>query len=171
MTLPQMKVSKLHKPFTEEEIQTLCENANEKAVKYVLILIYTGMRPTELILLETENIYLADRYMIGGIKTEAGKHRAIPITDRIYESIEDLYTPDNKMFMTNVDGPLNYDKFKGRCRNPIMVKLDMQHYQHDGRHTCATLLDNADVNKTVIKKILGHAGTGTTEKVYTHKTI
>ncbi len=34
-----------------------------------------------------------------------------------------------------------------------------------------TLLDNCNANKTVVKKILGHAGLGTTEKVYTHKTV
>lgn len=52
-----------------------------------------------------------------------------------------------------------------------MAKLNLDHLPHDGRHTCATLLDNADVNKTIVKKILGHAGDDVTEKVYTHKTI
>lgn len=43
----------------------------------------------------------------------------------------------------------------------------MDHLPHDERHTCATMLDNADISKVIIKKILGHAGKDVTEKVYT----
>jgi integrase len=52
-----------------------------------------------------------------------------------------------------------------------MEKLSMDHLPHDGRHTCATLLDNAGISKTIVKKILGHFSQDITEKVYTHKTI
>lgn len=171
LEIPTIEQSKLHTPFSEEEIKILWDNQTDKAAQYVLVLIYTGMRPTELIRMLTKEIYLDDKYMIGGIKTAAGKHRAIPIADKIFPIIQSLYNPSNEMLMTDYDGPLNYDKFKGRYWDPIMAKLGMAHYPHDGRHTCATLLDNAEANKTVIKRILGHAGAGTTEKVYTHKTI
>lgn len=171
LELPPMLESRLHKPFLDNEIDLLWENVSDKAAQYVLILIYTGMRPTELIRMEIINMHMDARYMIGGIKTAAGKHRAIPIANKIYSLVEGLYDPNNKMFMTDYDGPLNYDKFKDRYWDPLMTKLGLDHKPHDGRHTCATLLDNADANKTVIKRILGHAGTGTTEKVYTHKTV
>ena len=52
-----------------------------------------------------------------------------------------------------------------------MYQFKMNHLPHDGRHTCATLLDNAGVNDTIKKKILGHSGKDVTQKVYTHKTI
>ncbi|WP_367890962.1 tyrosine-type recombinase/integrase [uncultured Megasphaera sp.] len=41
---------------------------------------------------------------------------------------------------------------------------------HDGRHTCATLLDNAEVNDKIVKLILGHKSKDITKRVYTHKT-
>lgn len=45
------------------------------------------------------------------------------------------------------------------------------HLPHDGRHTCNTLLDNADVKENIKNLILGHVGKTINEKVYTHKTI
>ncbi|MBP2631386.1 MAG: hypothetical protein H6Q70_2014 [Firmicutes bacterium] len=48
-----------------------------------------------------------------------------------------------------------------------MQKFNLDHLSHDGRHTCATLLDNVMTNKLLIKKILGHTVTDETEK-HTH---
>lgn len=42
---------------------------------------------------------------------------------------------------------------------------------HDTRHTCATLLDGAEVNDNARKMILGHARGDVTNGVYTHKTL
>ncbi|WP_312199363.1 tyrosine-type recombinase/integrase [Anaerospora hongkongensis] len=168
---PEEIGEQIHKPFTDEELITLWEYKEDKAAQIVLIYCYTGMRPTELVKIKTADVFLEDRYMIGGIKTKNSKSRAIPISEKIYSFIASLYNPENEYLMTDYDGPLNYDRLRGRYWLPLMLKLDFNHLPHDGRHTCATLLDNAGVNKTVVKKILGHAGTGTTEKVYTHKTI
>lgn len=44
------------------------------------------------------------------------------------------------------------------------------HFPHDGRHTCKTRLDNAGVNPTTAKLILGHSSNDVEERVYTHKT-
>jgi integrase len=47
----------------------------------------------------------------------------------------------------------------------------MNHLPHDCRHTCATLLANADVDKKIIQLILGHRSQDITDRVYTHKTL
>ncbi|MBP1968161.1 integrase [Virgibacillus natechei] len=52
-----------------------------------------------------------------------------------------------------------------------MEDLEMNHKPHDCRHTFASLMDNAGANKISIKKIMGHASQGITDKVYTHKNI
>lgn len=171
LEMPEEEGEKKHKPFTPEELATLWENAADRSAQIVLIYCYTGMRPTEFVKIKTADVFLADRYMIGGIKTKTSKNRAIPIAEKIYPFIEAMYNPENEYLLTDYDGPLSYDKLNWRYWKSLMEKLDMDHLPHDGRHTCSTLLDNAEVNKTVIKKILGHAGLGTTEKVYTHKTI
>ena len=146
-------------------------NAADRAAQIVLIYCYTGMRPTELVKIKTSDIFLAERYIVGGIKNKTSKNRAIPISEKIYKFIEAMYDPGNEYLLTDFDGPLTYDRMNWRYWKSLMEKLDMDHLPHDGRHTCATLLDNVGANKTMVKKTLGHAGLGTTEKVYTHKTI
>ncbi len=46
--------------------------------------------------------------------------------------------------------------------------LNKDHKPHDVRHTCVSLLTKAGVDERIIKKIVGHAGKGVTEIVYTH---
>ena len=46
--------------------------------------------------------------------------------------------------------------------------MGMQHYPHDTRHTCISLLTVAGVQDKIIKKIVGHKGQSVTEIVYTH---
>lgn len=53
----------------------------------------------------------------------------------------------------------------------IMSQLELDHKTHDCRYTFATLMDNAGANKVSIKRIMGHASTDITDKVYTHKDI
>ena len=54
----------------------------------------------------------------------------------------------------------------------LMRQLNMDHTPHCCRHTCISMLTEADVSQTVIKKIVGHSGAMTlTEKVYTHLNI
>ncbi len=45
----------------------------------------------------------------------------------------------------------------------------MKHLPHDTRHTCISLLAEAEVTPTYVKKIVGHKGAmSMTEKTYTH---
>lgn len=161
------KKSTIHKPFSKEEIKTLWDNVfvNETAV-YALILIYTGMRPSELVNLETKNIFLEEKYVIGGSKTEAGRNRIIPINDKIYPLICKLYDASNSKLINSG----SYGIFKNRW-DADMKKMGLKHLPHDGRHTFASLMNTAEANKTSIKRIMGHASNDITEDVYTHKTL
>ncbi len=66
---------------------------------------------------------------------------------------------------------MKYDNYYKEKFKPIMEELGMNHKPHDTRHTFATLLSNADANKTSVKKLIGHNSYTTTEKFYTHKDI
>lgn len=62
------------KIFTKEEIDKLFKYVGKLPyIDTILIMIFTGMRVGELLLLENRNINLKERYMIGGIKTDARK--------------------------------------------------------------------------------------------------
>lgn len=179
------KKESIHKNFTDEEIKTLWDNiglgvplrfSNKDIrdvypVDTILILIYTGMRPGELLQIENSNINLDERYMIGGFKTEAGKDRIIPIHDDIFSLVEKRYNEGGKWFVKyKTDDPPKLDQFRTYLFDPIIEKLNMTHLPHDGRHTFATYANKSEVNPMMVKRIMGHAIDDITQNVYTHVT-
>lgn len=160
-------------PFTKEEIKRLFEVENNLYfVDTILIMIYTGFRIGELLELKKDNINLDNKTIIGGIKTEAGKNRIVPINKLILPFIEKRLNENKNFLVENAKGEkMKYDNYYRERWKPIMNKLGMKHKPHDCRHTFATLLNNAEANQTSIKKLIGHSSFLTTEKIYTHKDI
>lgn len=161
------------KPFTLLEIQTLWDNVGRMDfIDTVLIMIYTGLRPGELLLIENANINIDERTMKGGLKTEAGKDRIIPISLKILPFIKNRMAKENEFLIVNYEGKqMRYWNYYEEKWKKMMEQLEMDHKPHDCRHTFATLMDNAGANKVSIKRIMGHASQDITDKVYTHKDI
>ena len=64
--------------------------------------------------------------------------------------------------------PHHYDSYF----TPLMEQLGYDQTPHCTRHTCISMLTEAHVDQTMIKKIVGHSGAMTlTERVYTHLDI
>ena len=141
-----------HKAFTEDEISILWDNDSH----IVLTMIYTGVRATEL--LSIQSIDIDDQIMIGGSKTAAGRNRMIPIHDRLLPFIQSSINP----------GPKTFQTFYNKIWIPEMTRLNMDHRPHDTRHTCASLMEKYGVPLLHRKLILGHAIKDFTENVYTH---
>lgn len=160
-------------PFSNKEIELLWKHIDDiKFIDTILIMIYSGFRIGELLELETKNIDLINMTMTGGLKTEAGKNRLVPIHPKILPLIEKRYNKDNQYLIINFKGKkMKYDNYYKEKFIPIMEQLNMKHRPHDCRHTFATLLSNANANATAIKKMIGHESYATTEKIYTHKDI
>lgn len=171
--LPKNDTKNSRKPFTLDEINILWENINRfDDIDSVLIMIYTGLRPGELVEVKNKSIQLDERYFRGGFKTEAGTNRVIPIHKKIHKLIENRMGPNNEYLITNFEGSkLSYYVYYHEKFKKIMQQLELNHRPHDCRHTFATLMDNADANKLSIKRIMGHAAKDITDKVYTHKDI
>ena len=136
----------------------------------VLIMIYTGLGPSELLQIKTENVFINDGYMTGGLKTKAGKGRIIPINNKVLPFVRKRYNPDNEFLIEDNGRPVRYGKYKSLFEQ-LMRSLNMEHLPHDGRHTFASMADTAGLNKVAVKRIMGHASKDVTEKVYTHKEI
>ena len=168
--MPPNKQSEIHKPFTPAELQTLWQNTADTGVKIALILCYTGLRPTELLEMKTANVHLAERYMQGGIKTSAGKNRIIPIAKKILPFILELYNPQSETLEIKDSQKIikTYRQLKKLFEKNELLK---NHLPHDGRHTCATLMDDAEIPLKIRQLILGHTSQDITSRVYTHKTI
>ena len=174
--LPPAEDSDIHNPFTEEELTILWQHTDDVGARFALILSYTGMRPTELLKVKTCDVHLDQRYMMGGLKTAAGKNRAVPIAEKIYPFIAAMYSPDNEYLVMDAwdsKAMLKYDRLREHVwhKSPIIKALPTEHLPGDGRHTCASLLDNAKVDLKTTQLILGHRSANITHRVYTHKTI
>ncbi len=159
------------KEFSSEEIDFLWKNIDKPYVDYILMMIYTGCRISEFLKIENERICLAERYMIGGIKTEAGIDRAIPIHKKIIPIIE-KYRTNGKYLITNKkDKPYTYPRFHVDVWTPTMTMLKLDHTPHDTRHTLKSMLDRTRANKICVDMILGHKVENSNDRTYIHKTI
>lgn len=162
--------SKDKKPFTKDEIQVLWSNAKYPNVDMLLIGIYSGWRPQELAILKKSDIDLENRTMFGGIKTDAGRNRCVPIHSKIFNLIKERYDNCTDTLFEEAEGNLTYDKYRTRFKN-VMRKFGMDHTPHETRHTFITMAKAAGTDEYCIKLIVGHAIEDITEKVYTHRTL
>jgi integrase len=161
-------------PFSNDEIKILWDNKDFPFVNMILIGIYSGWRPQELAILKTTDIDLENKTMRGGLKTDAGKNRMVPIHSKILPLIENCYDKNNEYLFNDQNGQqgnfMTYDKYRLRYKN-AMEKLNMNHKPHDTRHTFITLAKEYNINEYILKLIVGHSIEDITEKVYTHRTI
>lgn len=183
---PKENKESIHNPFTKEEIKMLWDNIDVPVdirlsprgkifiqvniVDTILMLIYTGMRPSELLNMECENVNLEERYMIGGSKTDAGINRIIPIHDEIYPLIKARVEQGNKYLIPyKADEPAHINTYQKNLFEPTLLKLKMHHLPHDGRHTFSTIADDY-IDEYTKKRIMGHKIKDLTQGTYTHKT-
>lgn len=160
-------VVKEHLIYTDEEMKILQENKDDRIVKMILIQCYSGWRPSELCGLLTENINFEEDTMIGGMKTDNGINRTVPIHPNIKQLVQDLYDPNNKTLCN-----LSYDAYRYRFTTTLKrLNLNPQHRLHDARKHFITLAKKYNLNEYAIKRIVGHSISDLTERVYTERSI
>ena len=160
-----------HKPFTDAEINILWqETQRNEYISIILMLLYSGVRISELLDLKKENVYLEERYFdVIESKTDAGI-RKVPIADRTMPFFKAwMQNESNYLICNNKGKKFIYSTYMRYYWSELMKELNFDHLPHDTRHTTISLLAKAEVNPTIIKRIVGHAGAmDLTEKVYTH---
>lgn len=147
-------------------------DAGDRDAEIAMIYIYTGMRASELLEVKKENVDLKNRIMVGGLKTEAGHDRRIPLHKAIMPFMERLMeTPGENLIMRYDRGKVEkmpYSRFSRYNWDPLMERLGMNEYTpHYARHTCATMMREAKVPDDLRKLILGHKNDDITDR-YTH---
>lgn len=171
-----------HIVFTSAEMKTLWDNVDSlRFVDWILIQCYMGWRPQELAKLKIENVHLDEQYITGGMKTDAGKDRSVPIHPRIKKLVEKNYNQAVELgsqYLFNdplaVKGgmTITYDKYAGRFAKIMdALKFRDDHRPHDPRKTFITMAKKADVDEYVIKRLIGHRITDITEGTYTERDI
>lgn len=175
----QQEDHKGHMCFTPDEWKTLWDNAHIPYVNWILIQSYMGWRPQELCLLRMENVHLEEGYIVGGMKTEAGKDRIVPINPLIKDMVENnvrralsqgseflLVDPDR----SRDDVELTYAKYRYRFRLVMeALHMDSDHRPHDPRKQYISMAKRAGVDEYALKRIVGHSINDVTEMVYTDR--
>lgn len=171
-----------HIPFTDEEMKILWDNVDKKTyVDVLLIQCYSGWRPQELGLIELKDVDLENWTFIGGMKTDAGENRMVPIHPIIRPLVERKYKEavslDSEYLFNRMERPGNKKKMKftyyaywAYFENIIEeLKLNPQHRPHDARKHFVTMAKKHSVDEYAIKYIVGHKIDDITEKVYTDR--
>ena len=158
--LPDAKEVQNHKRFTANDVAHLWDNTS--LYMPVLMYIYTGVRPAELISLKKSDVNIPRQYFdITKSKTAAGI-RTVPIADKVLSFF--------KHYMSTTPGerlvPFTYKELLNFYREHLKT-----HTPHDTRSTFVLLLTEANVSETVIQKIVGHSSNSVTRKVYTQLDI
>lgn len=139
-----------------------------------LMLIYSGCRADELLSVYTENIFLEDDYFVGGLKTNAGINREIPIHPDVKHLWEKYYDSKNEfLFMQPNGNKIDYDyylyhfKYNFKDLHPEVA----EHTAHDARHTLRTELKKLNIKDIIINSIIGHSNDDVGDDIYTHISI
>nr|DAL13767.1 MAG TPA_asm: Integrase [Caudoviricetes sp.] len=159
--------------FTDIEIQKFWDNESMPYVDTILIMIYSGMRISEMLELTKFNIDFDNNTITGGLKTDAGKNRIIPIHPKILRFIKKYYeNATDKLFIKDDGMPLLTNYYRKYIYYPILEKLELpKRTPHCCRHTFATLMSRNHVDTLAIQQIIGHSDYAFTADVYTHSDI
>lgn len=163
--LPDLKAKK-QEAFREDEIKSLWNDytAGNWWTGYILLMIYTGMMPGELLDARKEHIDWEGRQIIGaGKKTATRRETPIVLADFILPVLADLceHAPGEKLIS------INKDRFYGTYYETIERAGCRRLTPYSCRHTNATILALENIPPSVIQQIMRHAKFSTTEK-YIH---
>lgn len=139
-----------------------------------LMLLYSGMRADELLSVYTDNIFLKNNYLIGGLKTEAGINREIPIHPKVKHLYEKYYNPNNEFLFTQPNGnKIDYDYYLYHYRHNFRdLHPELSgHTAHDARHTLRNELRKLNVKDIIINSIVGHSNDDVGEDIYSHVSV
>ena len=175
-------VKKEHIAFSDEEIGKLWNFIDMlPGIDILLIQCYSGWRPQELGLLEIKKTDLENWTFQGGIKTDAGTDRTVPIHSKIRDLVQAKYQEAVKLGspylinwvvpgMRKKDYRLSYPRYQQAFERIVEgLHLNPEHRPHDGRTHFVTTAKRYGVDEYAIKYMVGHKISDITEKTYTKR--
>ena len=168
--------------FSEKHEAILFKAANSGDSGALLIICdcYLGFRPTAFLSIETADYDAIEQTVTGGIKTEAGKNRTLPIPQKIKPFIEQLAAKECKYLFSQQDKPMSAREFRENIFYPTLDKLGIQVVPSTGekpfyqpyscRHTFATKMKNIVGSDKDKAAIMGHTSYEMTLK-YQHEDL
>ncbi|MBR6849688.1 MAG: integrase [Lachnospiraceae bacterium] len=151
-------------PFTDEEIVILWRHKEDETAQIILVMCYSGFRISAFRSLAVN--LQPDWYFQGGIKTQAGKDRIVPIHSGIQQIVTGL--------MDKYGCLIPHPTVVGHHMHTYLPSIGIQtdHTPHDCRHTFSYLCEKYDVPENDRKRLLGHSfRRDITNSVYGHRTV
>ncbi len=162
-------------PFNDFEVEIVKKNIDIIPwADTILVLCYTGMRPTEMLTLTKFNVDMENKVIVGGIKTDAGKNRPVPIHPLIYPIFVRWYNKNGDTIFCNEKGKfLSARAYREKRYASAIEAMGIRPLDpYSCRHTFATMMNRVNAPSANIQKLIGHVvGSDTTDKVYTHPEI
>lgn len=154
--------------FTDIEIEKMFNNLDKHPmIRPILLAIFTGLRPIELVALEKSHYDRKNHTLTGmGAKTEAGISKIVVLHPRIYEIVEYLYKNSMK-YLINIDNEkLTTQRYRRQFKQALEVLNIPVRNPYSTRDTCAALMNRYNVDKETIKNQMGHVSYSTTSDNY-----
>lgn len=151
-------------PLTEDDIRLLWQHKDDPDCELALCLCYSGHRIGEYAEVEVD---LKAGCFRGGLKTEAGKGREVPIHPAIRELVENRLARQGSLLIRKVD------THGAKLSNALLaIGIEPRHTAHDCRHTFSMLCERYGVPENDRKRMMGHAfGNDVTNAVYGHRSL
>ena len=164
--------------FSDEEVERILfyledrsrVNLRDKGV--ILILLYTGLRVSELVNLKIQDIdFLTSTLKVVG---KGGKYREVPLKMEVSEGIKEYmekerqahkYSSSEYLFLTQRAGKMDKDTVN-KILNRKGKYLNLKMKPHKFRHTFCTRLLSKGVELTTVAKLAGHSNIQTTATFY-----
>ena len=186
LTLPKAEAGS-HRAITPQEREIVLKVAEyDKAGLWVLFMLYCGLRPHELELLQGRHIDFKNQVVhVPGTKT-ANAERNVPIPLQLITKIphkgpyEYIFLSEQghplnpsitsrwwKSFKNNMNIEMGCKVYRNKVQPPYAVAPDLTPYCF--RHTFCTDLQAAGVPINVAKELMGHSDIALTARIYTHR--
>lgn len=172
LTLPELTEEE-PEPFTEIELHKLWQayGAGNTFTAYILLMIYTGMMPGELLKMRTWMIDWEHKEIVGcGLKTKKRKEVSIifpAFLEPVLRTLEDL--AQQGRYSKDKVAPVQKDKFYKLYYEALEQAGIRKLPPYSCRHTTATALALGNIAPSVIQEVMRHSKLSTTQR-YIHMT-
>ena len=165
--LPNLEEKEMQ-PFTETEIQKLwvAYGCGDRIIGFVLLMIYTGMMPGELLKFKKDMVDWNTHEIKGcGLKTKKRKETPIVFPDIIEPVLHNLIDTGNSgcEYIIGLNKDKFYDEYHAALKRAEVRDLP----PYSCRHTTATALALGNIAPSVIQEVMRHTKFSTTQR-YIH---
>lgn len=158
-TITQRNMSR----FTKAELKSFFDLVNDfDYLDYIIIMSYTNFRVSEFLSLTKENYHITDSgvpYFQGGVKTQAGKNRVVPIHKDIQPLVANCIAKNGDTIFCDKDTLKEFNVSNFRYRFDKIIRelgFGSEFTPHSCRRTFSTLFSATGANEADLIALMGH---------------